>query len=606
MKFLLNRFTIRTNLIFTFSMVVFILIIIFAISLNRKVATEKANKIFSESIKVKNYLYKIERDEHKFRTYKNSKHIEDYKKHLYRLIKQIDMLKGEFKKFDNIDKTVTKLKKRLFEYKKGFQEFIKRRAEIDKDRGVIYYLRVIKNEFLIKNREVKNYDFSNNLLILELIIKNYIISHNTNYSIKFSRYYEKFRYKIIQANIKNRDELIYHLDEYKKYFAKLIEISTIIGNSQEAGIIGDMRIEVYKAHEQIDIIIKRAEKIRSKKLKKLDRDSDIANLSLSIFLILLTLLIFRRVIKAVQEFEDLTKNLAVNSILTKVELDDKNGLDGVSENMAIFTSNIKTFLTEHEILIKSGENEIKNLKLEINKLQTSSKHFENLLSKYKPISKKIESEIKLIFTNLENNRLKSSINMDSDRGTELIVLIKESVETIEQLSRVGSNNFKLLSDQIRDSDNQKINYLAEIGESIKKIDKTGENESLTSILQQIYKDIELWSKKINEKEEILRELHLILTDNANNSTLISTNTTNLDNKFQTLMDNHQKTLDNICVIEKVMLDWNKNLIELFKNIDEVKDLNFQNREISLNSSSSIVKLEELHKKIGFEISKVRQ
>ena len=624
---LLNKFTIRTNLIFAFTTTLIILTLLFIISLYQTKTTEKIDKIYLNSIKIKNYMYKLEKDEHKFRTYKDDEYIEDFKKHFRRINKFIDRFDADFKKIENQTKEINKLKAIIYEYGKGFNDFIRWNRKIGEERGFLYYLNISKNGFIIKNSRVLGYDFSKYFLDLELTVKEFLLSNNIKYSAEFNKKFnllEKTINNKTGLNEKSKNELTFYLKEYKRYFAKVIEISTIIGSSLESGIIGDMKTEVYKAQEKIDFLIKRAEKLKSKTLRRVIKNSEISEIILSLILALVILYSLKRVDISTQELENLSLNLSLESrdLLIKIDLEDKKSFRKITDNLNQFISNMQGVVKDHKLLSVDSLNLIKKTKSDIIGIKDRSEKLDELLIRGDELSKNLKILIPNISQQLKReDELIIAVSTDNERSAELTESIKINIEDSSIYIQDIFNNFYMVNESISTGNSERIESLIEIVESLKitainsaiessKIGKNGEKLSILAddimgIEKKISEKIEAWKREQLINRDQLLNINKLLIKSSSNISLAKINSINLDNKlviFKERMDRIFKIV--ISVREKLKMG--KELsAELFENIERLKSENLDNIDISKNSYSLIVKLEEIQKKIVVELNHLK-
>ena len=611
-----NKFSNKINLNLAIIIITIFLVIIFASSQYRSTVTKNINNIFTETIKVKSYIYKLERDQHYFKSYKKERYLDNFQSHFQKLLISLDNLDKKFKQFENHEKTIRFLKVHLLEYRKGFKDFINWKIKIEEKKGLQYQFDFAKENFLKITKTNKKFYLDSKFLALELIVKDFLLSYNLKESKKFTAKYVDLKRNILYENGLNqaqRDKLIVYLNIYQKAFSKMIEIATTIGISLNIGIIGDIQIEIKKSQSYIDSLIKNAEKLRTKKLYKIERIVLILNsvLSLSIFLIIF--IIFRKIINSTKYLNIATQELRISAKANHIQIKNSFMFKNIIQNLNNFFDNQTGMLNEYK------NQHIRTIKLtdEIN---------EKILNDRKNIRK--------IYTHLSNgdqylNFLNSQlpkIQNNIVKQNETILLVKDSI-TQEMTTALNLQyyiaryeeeknsilvDFEHFHNFLVDNSLEKIESLEIISESLKllsvnsaiessKVGKDGENISIIADdVRKVEKLIILEILKLKQSSlEQMKFLDDLKSNIANPSTPI------LEIKiYSQKLERHLKVIENN--INKIMSsakssqnDINSILISSETNLTEIRTA-FELSEASVNNTGNsnyiAIKLQEIYGK----------
>jgi len=501
-----NKFSIQNHIKVTLTIIFLFLVIIILTSQYRSAVTKDVNNIFTETIKIKSLLYKLERDQYNFKSYENEQFMDSFKNHYHKIILNVDNLKGKFQRFENNAKTIRFLKQHLIEYGKGFLDFVKWRMNIYSTGGLMYNLDSAKVSFLKLTKANKKFYLDSMFLSLEITVKNFLISYNLKFNKSFTTQYKKLKRNILYEkglNQEQRENLVLYLDKYQKNFSKIMVAFTTVGTSLNIGIIGDMQVEMKKSQSYIDTLIKNAEKLRTKKLRKIEDAILITNIILAILILLMLFLIFRKTLNTAHFLDIATKNLKINES-NHIEINGRYVFQNCIRNLNNFFDNQAKLLFQFKNQNENATNLIQKIDINIHKNKTNIRTIYKNLSSGEKLLSDLEIILPKILSNIKNQNTKNVSAKNSIQSEiQRIIQLQYHITRYEEETNQILSEFKEFNNYLISRNQENITSLEKIFESLKllsvnsaiessKVGKDGENISIIAdSIRQIEKMISL-------------------------------------------------------------------------------------------------------------------
>jgi hypothetical protein len=615
-----SKLSIKINLLSIFVFVLITLISLFTISFYKSKKITEANEIYEKSLMVKNYTYRIGRDEYKFREFGDLKLLDIFHKNILRLNQAIVDFDRELKKLGLDNREIGEIKLYLKNYQRFFDEYLKKNSEfgIDGKSGLLKDLEIAKDGFLVKNSQLKGFSFREELYLLEINVKDFLRSRDTNYADKFGKNYDFLKSKIrgtvgIHEDI--RAELSLYVDEYRRIFIEIVELSTIIGSLRSSGIVGEMRNSLYNTHQKIDVLINLVDKYKIRTLRRAERNSNIASIILSLILIILTHSLLKRFEKSSLELEQTALNLSL-----------ENG--DLSKNLAVSEDN------SFKILVSNLNRFVEIMRETISKQIEFGRDRAFFIDVFKKESMNTKDKIGLlknrelsdISTFEESQRISSSILMNIKKEkTALINLVKE-INTLKDYSKDISNSVEktylnnedaltkllIINESLMNNIGSILTHFpailfeletisTESAIEASKFGEVGENLSkLADRINVIHKRIEEDTSTIIEERDIIKNLldkmNKALLENSAVFSPLKANATTSENLISNTYGRTKQFLKPISDTEEAVAKIEINLNSLTLNSKDRVKLVEESYNLSLNAFNKSISLDDQNKK----------
>ena len=225
-------------------------------------------------------------DEKDFLERYDLKYYDDYKTHFQKLLKNIERVSFEFKKYDIEDKKIDELKNILNRYYKDFGEIVSLQQKIGltPTDGLYGSLRdsVHNLENILKKEN--NYKLEADMLMLRRGEKDFMLRRDVKYLKKFEKSIQVFLRDVKSSRLTNKDRTIALLNDYKRDFYNLANGYKKMGLTPDDGAIGAMRTQIHMSDKVVEELLLSVDTIIEAK------EANMKTLAIGIFILLLSIM----------------------------------------------------------------------------------------------------------------------------------------------------------------------------------------------------------------------------------------------------------------------------------------------------------------------------
>ena len=279
------------------------------------------------------------------------KYYDDYKTHFQELLKNIETVSFEFKKYDIEYKKIDELKNILNRYYKDFGEIVSLQQKIGltPTDGLYGSLRdsVHNLEKILKKEN--NYKLETDMLMLRRGEKDFMLRRDVKYLKKFEKSVQVFLRDAKNSRLTNRDRTIALLNDYKRDFYNLANGYKEMGLTPDEGAVGSMRAQVHKSDKVLEELLSSVDSAIEVK------EANITTLTISIFIILLSLMsAFAYVV--IKKINSEIKNMSTSivKITNTKDISTSIPIEGEDE-LSILAKNLNTMFAELRNVINSAK-----------------------------------------------------------------------------------------------------------------------------------------------------------------------------------------------------------------------------------------------------------
>lgn len=633
---MIGRFSIKAILTSLIVLTIVVLIGLFSTSFYYSSEIHKANELYSNGLILKNFSYRVGRDEYRYREYGdgNSSQINTYsdifRKNMLSLSEGVSKLESDFRSIGilhGMEDKFRDLYRSLKQYEEGFEQLVEKSEHVGNiESGLIQKMEHEKFRFLQKNSELKGFSFKSDFLELVSEELNFRLYRDMKHKIAFDELQDALFLKI-KGNAKKttntQDALLQILSNYKGFFSELYDASSLLGLlSQTNGTIGEMRKELYNAQQEIDALIKRAKKHQSKMMKKSEREAKIINIVLSVFLASILILSLRRVEKSIRELEHSISNMKLGSkdLRQRVDLNRVIGLKSIAEDVNQMIDNIENYIKEQKVKILDR----RSLLNSFGELSIKSKDESNLIHELIDKSDKKSREIKDSVEKIEKtltreDRLFKSVKESFEQFGTLVEVVRDRLEESNNLTLDLSNKFIVVSDSVN---GEMVEILSNMSEIIEELDalsitaaieasRAGElGEEFSKIadsIKGVETRVESEISRIKSEREVSGNLLLnINKDLLNSSNALSSARANaiaIDKEGNDLVHRMAELFIAIAVINERSREANRDIVELVDILDKLSLLSFNHTKSSLDIVNEVMALSDQNSENLTELEK---
>jgi len=426
--------------IYIIAFVVFILIsaiVLYFMNVNLIKDTKNINNIFVKSVSLQLLSESLQKNIYSFQIYQKDTSVEAFKKDIFTLKRRLEIIADKIRPYSNQDEIIQSIRTTLKEYSNNFMDYLSLQDNINKQK---YYLNIAKSSFLKENKDISGYDFSSEIDKIDLFIYKYLNTYNIQYIQTAKQLYLKLK-KTIQNNNgihkKNKEQLLFQLDEFQRIFVNIAELITKLGINYKSGINGDLHLLQYQLKQKISKLIGRITKIKKRIVQKKRQKLKAIFIIFNLMILLIATYLAIRIIKIFKEIR-----MKILSIIAEENFE-------VQDNL--FKSELKKL--DNFLLIKS--NLIETYNISKHKIFDLIDEIHRYLAEIRKRSQDVDWSILNEKSNMNQNILKiinqaiknsdiliqkSEVNVK--RTIELIILIQEKSEIINQQFEIVLKNFK--------------------------------------------------------------------------------------------------------------------------------------------------------------------
>jgi hypothetical protein len=601
--FIFNKFSIHGVLNLTLKATILSMIIFFFIVSNYSSETNNLNKIFLSTTAMKQNLYKVSRIENRFREFKEEQYIHVFNTEVRKLKHKLDDMDRRFKEKGWESRELQKFGSSLNEYTRNLLEYAKYERRLGENRtsGLLTNIQMVKNNLHRKIGEITRYDFTKDMLILEMDEREFINLRDIFFLKKFEKNYSVFQHRIVSTNglrDRDRDELLLNLEDYRSHFSKIVETITKIGNSKDSGILRDLRNELYSLHNSMDRLIVEVDKNVAREYESLERNSIFGVAGVAILLILFASLAIKRVLFSVERIEDISKDLSASSLnlVERYDTETKDELNRVSDNINVFIESLRSEI-EVEKSLFDKEDEILKSSIE-------------LAIKLKDLSSKVVES--------SNGGLSTihSFNFDYERVIEILRNLEEYLLSIED--EFGDK------DEVINGTHHKLDEMNEINlhisqqvDEIRKVLNSDLIESIQAFAQiieiipenhPISNEIQIEIGKLSDSRNAIldrvAQLNLNVIQSANGISSAKISNHKFSDKVTKFIDDMGSTISIISQFREksAILDSEKRrVIDL---LEDIREKSMDGREISHEHYASLITIADINSKMNSGFIKI--
>ncbi|EJF07036.1 hypothetical protein ThvES_00008780 [Thiovulum sp. ES] len=512
--------------------------------------TKELDKVFISTIVLKNYFFKLEKDDNLFREKATENRSQQFTKDLIFIKRFLKSLKRKFREHGLSQKYLNEFQRRIDRYGLAFDEFAKYESVGFFNKNVIDKLESSKERLRNNIYDMKTDQFLKDLLILEIDERDFMIYRENFFIKKFSRNFENFMTRVKRArglsNVE-RNELLQSGENYHRVFAIIVESLT-----KSRGIKIELNDYIKNLYSTTDDIIKESER----EIHYMKRTSEI--LKLSIVAILTTVFIAFSIF-VVNEIRRSIHRLRVNSAyfgttfdLTKeIVLVGDSEIDAILKRLNFFIANLR-----HEFkLIKDS---LAIVEREIDRVMTV-----NIYLKDRADNFDVEAgEKRSMVSELSVIKSRSSVLLD-----EVARFLKSSTTEFSEKTNIDQCRIKI--DEISENNFEVNKCLDELNQ----IAKSDENTSVSENLAKTFSSVVKTSNSISSTRGNFLRVYKNLTD-------LLGNIEEIEKRFLYLKENDEEfqkkvgyMLQKLSKIEETLNDFSGREREGLKHIYVISDTN---------------------------------
>jgi methyl-accepting chemotaxis protein len=546
----LQNFQIANKILSILIGVAFLLFISITLFYSHIQKTKKLDRVFISTIVLKNYFFKLEKNDNLFREKATEMKRNQFTKDLIVVKRFLKSLKKRFREHGLSQKYLNEFQRRIDRYGLAFDEFAKYESVGFFNKIVIDKLESSKERLRNNIYDMKTDHFLKDLLILEIDERDFMIYREDFFIKKFSRNFENFIKRVKRSrdlsNIE-KNELLQSGENYHRVFAIIVESLT-----KSRGIKIELNELVKNLYNTTDDIIKESER----EIHYIKRTSEI--LKLSIVAILTTVFIAFSIF-VVNEIRRSIHRLRVNSAyfgttfdLTKeIVLVGDSEIDAILKRLNFFIANLR-----HEFkLIKDS---LAIFEREIDRVMTV-----NIYLKDRADSFDVEAgEKRSMVSELSVIKRRSSVLLD-----EVARLLTSSTTEFSEKTNIDQCRIKI--DEISENNFEVNKCLDELNQIVKSDKNTNVSENLAKTFNSVVKT----SNSISSTRGNFLRVYKNLTD-------LLENIKEIEERFSYLKENDEEfqkkvgyMLQKLSKIEETLNDFSDREREGLKHIYVISDTN---------------------------------
>jgi methyl-accepting chemotaxis protein len=546
----LQNFQIANKILSILIGVAFLLFISITLFYSHIQKTKELDRVFISTIVLKNYFFKLEKNDNLFREKATEKKRNQFTKDLIVVKRFLKSLKRRFREHGLSQKYLNEFQRRIDRYGLAFDEFAKYESVGFFNKIVIDKLESSKERLRNNIYDMKTDHFLKDLLILEIDERDFMIYREDFFIKKFSRNFENFIKRVKRSgdlsNIE-KNELLQSGENYHRVFAIIVESLT-----KSRGIKIELNELVKNLYSTTDDIIKESER----EIHYMKRTSEI--LKLSIVAILTTVFIAFSIF-VVNEIRRSIHRLRVNSAyfgttfdLTKeIVLVGDSEIDAILKRLNFFIANLR-----HEFkLIKDS---LAIFEREIDRVMTV-----NIYLKDRADNFDVEAgEKRSMVSELSVIKSRSSVLLD-----EVARLLTSSTTEFSEKTNIDQCRIKI--DEISENNFEVNKCLDELNQIVKSDKNTNVSENLAKTFSSVVKT----SNSISSTRGNFLRVYKNLTD-------LLENIKEIEERFSYLKENDEEfqkkvgyMLQKLSKIEETLNDFSDREREGLKHIYVISDTN---------------------------------
>ncbi|HIC09828.1 MAG TPA: hypothetical protein EYO61_00525 [Campylobacterales bacterium] len=468
-----------------------LLIGIFGVSIYYSSRTQEANKIYSKSLILKTFSYRVGIDVKRYRQFgitpqMNIKYSYIFRKDITALLEGVNSLADDFREagiLDGVQYRFENIRKLLEQYAQSFEQLVEKREEIgDSQKGIIHQIESHKSKFLSYIEKWQIFQFRDEFLKLVIDEQNFRIYRKIEYKDNFDKRYRKLVKKIENNHIlssKSKDLLLQTLANYKGYFSEFYDTTSLVGLLNPTnGTIGEMEKELYSIQIEIDNLIKRAKRYRNKMKEKLEKKATVIVIILAILLIATLVVILKTLEKSIRNLELSLLNLGIGErkivVDSRIDMRKVKPLSNIANLINMLLNNIEEYL---------------------NTISNRDSHYQTILGKLHKTALDIRQDSESIATIIgeQENKILENIgqcNPQIDSYSRLVVNLNEKLVNLKKDISSSSVYINTIHSSIIDT-----------SKSIMEISNNFDNskKSFTDVLN-LLEELEGVAQKTSDKE----------------------------------------------------------------------------------------------------------
>ena len=407
----------------------------------------------------------LRRNEKDFLLRSNLKYLDKFEKNYSIMQNHLNHLKQHLVDNSIIINNFNTLKDIIKNYRLDFLSLtdISRKIGLDPKSGYRGTLRnsVHKAEAIFK--EINNYKLYTDMLMLRRNEKDFIIRKDKKYVDKYSKNYQILVADIKQGelNEQQKQNILQNINSYKVNFLNLVKASEQKGLNPKSGILGEMRSTIHKSEDLLKKFHLTIQENVNKTENTIKTDNTIASLVITIFVILFTLYVSRKVTQSLSEFINTLKNISETGNLTlRVNSSGKDEIAKVGNSLNQMLSQFQNIIQRlhsassdlsqsSEQFMSIRENTFKNVDEQQIETEQASQAMTDMSTSAKLIAENTTQTAEAAKKgNQVSNEGKSIVDGTIKSSLELEKIINNASNVIQQLGE-DSNSIGSILDVIR-------------------------------------------------------------------------------------------------------------------------------------------------------------